>query len=190
MSVYLSNKIMCFGVVVCGLVGGSAEAQTTPVNATLAAQYYRVAVGSDSDFPGGTPVVALGSKLGPNGLPIGTGVNDVNPGTGEITWWSTALNSHVQGTGAGTINLPYSSNMFAPNSTGTNNSSFFETASFTGLITLATAGTVQFSLGSDDDSFIYVDGTLFGQNPGIHSVTSVTFSTPTLSAGAHTLNVF
>ena len=173
------------------LLAASVSAQTA-VNATLTAQYYRVAVGSDSDFPGAsnTPLVAMGSKLGANGLPVGTGVNDINAGTGEITWWSSSLNSHVQATGAGTINLPYSSNMFAPNSTGTNNNSFFETASFAGLFTLANAGTVQFNLGSDDDSFIYVDGTLFGQNPGVHGVTSVTFSTPTLNAGAHTLNVF
>jgi len=92
----------------------------------------------------------------------------------------------------GTISLPYGSNMYAPNSTGGGDGgqNGFETAVFTGLFNLANPGTVDFQLGSDDDSFIYVDGTLFGQNPGVHGVTNVTFTSPTLSAGAHTLKVF
>lgn len=180
-----------------GLVGvfvsaGIANADT--VSATLAAQYFQVASGSDPDFnTNSTPNVLDGSSLGPNGLPVASspyGVNDVNPTTHEITWWSPSLNSNVAATGTGTISLPFGSDMYAPNSTGTNDFSYFETAIFTGVFNLATAGTVTFQLGSDDDSFIYVDGTLFGQNPGVHAVTSVNFTSPTLGAGNHTLEVF
>ncbi len=78
----------------------------------------------------------------------------------------------------------------APNSTDTNDGSFYETAILTGVFSLASASTVGFNLGSDDDAFIYIDGILFGQNPGIHGVTTIDFTTPALAAGNHTLKVF
>jgi hypothetical protein len=161
-----------------------------PVSATLSATYFEVADGTDADFPGGFPVVADGSSLGPNGLPIVTsGISDVDSNS-EITWWSPALNSHVAQTGTGTITLPYASNMFAPNSTGSNDSSFFETAVFKGNFDLSAPSTVEFELGSDDDSFIYVDGTLIGQNPGIHGITNVNFTSGLLPAGPNSIEVF
>ncbi|HWY61714.1 MAG TPA: PEPxxWA-CTERM sorting domain-containing protein [Rhizomicrobium sp.] len=163
------------------------------VTATLGATYFEVADGSDPDFNlFSTPNVALGSVLGPNGLPVASapfGVNDIGVGN-QITWWSPTLNTHVVQTGMGTITLPFASNMYAPNSTGFNDSSFFETAVFNGTFSLASASTVEFQLGSDDDSFIYVDGTLFGQNPGVHGVTNVDFTSPTLGAGNHSIEVF
>lgn len=173
---------------------GVGAAQADTVTATLSAQYYQVADGSDPDFNlFSTPNVLNGSSLGPNGLPVATapfGVNDVNPTTHEITWWSPALNPHVSATGTGTISLPFASNMYPPNSTGGNDSSFFETAVFKGVFNLSAPGTVEFQLGSDDDSFIYVDGVLFGQNPGVHGVTNVDFTSSMLNAGNHNITVF
>jgi hypothetical protein len=175
---------------------GAAHAGPSPVTATLGATYYEVADGSDPDFNiYSTPNVAAGSALGPNGLPVATspfGVNDVNSTTHEIEWWSPAMDSNVVKTSTPglTISLPYSSNMFAPNSTGTNDQSFFETAVFKGNFSLAGPGTVSFTLGSDDDSFIYIDGVLIGQNPGVHAVTTVEFTSPSLAVGSHSIEVF
>jgi PEP-CTERM motif len=172
-------------------IGMSTAARADAINATLSATYFEVAAGTDPDFgTGGSPVVAIGSALGADGFPVATGgVNDIDATTGELTWWSPALNSNVSQTGTGTVSLPYSSNMFAPNSTGTNDSALFETAILKGQFTLSSASTIGFVLGSDDDSFIYIDGVLVGQNPGIHGVTTVDF-TDSLSAGAHTVEVF
>lgn len=173
---------------------GVGVAHAGGVTATLGATYYEVADGTDPDFnTNSTPNVTLGSSLGLDGLPVATapfGVNDVNATTHEIEWWSPALDGNVKQTGTGTITLPYSSNMFAPNSTGMNDSSFFETAVFKGSFTLAGPGTVSFTLGSDDDSFIYVDGVLIGENPGVHSVTTVEFTSGILPAGPNTIEVF
>ncbi len=170
------------------------KSHAATVNATLSASYFEVANNTDPDFStSSTPHVLVGSTLGPNGFPVAAapfGVNDVNPVTNELTWWSPALNSHVVATATGTISLPYSSNMFAPNSTGTNNSNFYETAFFTGNFSLAAATTVAFALGSDDDSFIYIDGTLIGQNPGVHAISTVNFSSGLLAAGDHQVEVF
>jgi len=177
------------GAIALSALAAAAPAYAGPVGATLLAQFFSVNL-SDPDFPGPDANVANGSTLGSNGLPVGTGNNDLNPGTSEVTWWSPALNSHVTSTGSALITLPYASNMFAPNSTGTDDTNAFETAILTGNFSLAGSGTVTFNVGSDDDTFVYVDGVLFGQNPGIHAVTTVSFTTPTLSAGSHQLEVF
>jgi hypothetical protein len=189
----MRNYILPTAVLVLAGTSSWAYAGPTPVTATLSATYFQVPDGSDPDFnTSSTPNVAPGSALGPDGLPVATspfGVNDLGPDN-QITWWSPALNSNVAETGTGTITLPYSSNMFAPNSTGSNDESFFETAFFKGNFTLSAPGTVTFSLGSDDDSFIYVDGVLIGQNPGVHSVTNVSFTSGVLPAGPNTIEVF
>jgi hypothetical protein len=181
--------------VTVGAVGCSQSAQADTISASLSATYYEVLASTGGpDFGGsGSPNVAAGSLLGPNGLPVASnpfGVADVNPVTHEITWWSPSLNSKVIQTGTGIVTLPYGSNMYAPNSTGTNDGTYFETAVFKGAFNLSSAGTVSFKLGSDDDSFIYVDGKLIGQNPGIHGVTNVDFTSGTLLAGAHSIDVF
>jgi hypothetical protein len=172
-----------------------AVAHASPVTATLSATYFEVCDSCNPpDFGGsGTPNVTLGSTLGPNGLPVATspfGVSDINPGTDEITWWSPTLNPAVVQTGTGTISLPFASNTYASNSTGTNDGTNFETAVFNGDFTLSTSESVEFQLGSDDDSFIYVDGVLIGQNPGIHGVTDVDFTSSVLPAGLNTIEVF
>jgi hypothetical protein len=159
---------------------------------SLAATYFQIlGTSGDPDFNiFNTPNVAPGSSLGVNGFPVATGgISDIAP-TGEITWWSPSLNSNVAQTGTDTITLPYSSNMFAPNSTGANDGTYFETAFFKGILNVPSAETVTFSLGSDDDTFVYVNGKLVGQNPGVHGVTDTSFTTPVLNAGANSVEVF
>lgn len=175
------------------MLGGAAVANADPVTSSLTAQYFKILNnGADPDFNiYNTPIVAPGSALGANGMPVATGgISDINGITGEITWWSPVLNANVIATGTGVVNLPYGSNMYAPNSTGSNDAAAFETALFTGSFSLANSGTVTFQLGSDDDSFIYVDGILFGQNPGVHGVSYVNFTSPTLNSGSHNIAIF
>jgi hypothetical protein len=182
--------------IVLSLAGFVSQAYADPVNATLSATYFEVLNNGSGapDFGGsGTPNVAMGSSLGPDGLPVVSspaGISMVNATTHEIEWWSPAMSPAVSQTGTGTISLPYGSNMYAPNSTGSNDAASFETAMFSGQFSLAASSVVSFQLGSDDDSFIYVDGILIGQNPGIHGVTNVDFDSSTLPAGNHTLDVF
>jgi hypothetical protein len=146
------------------------------------------------DFGGsGFPNVANGSALGPDGLPVvnlaSPGISEYNPTTGEITWWSPSMNSAVLFTGSGTVSIPYGSNMYPLNSTGGNDSSAFETAVFKGTFNLAGPGSVNFTITSDDDSFVYLNGILIGQNPGIHGVTGQTFDGNGL-LGSNTLEIF
>jgi hypothetical protein len=165
------------------------------ISSTLGASYYEVLNGTGGpDFGGsGFPNVAIGSALGPDGLPVvnsgSPGISEYNPTTHEITWWSPAMNSAVLFTGSGIVTIPYGSNMYAPNSTGGNDSAAFETAVFSGTFNLAGPGSVNFNVQSDDDSFVYLNGILIGQNPGIHGVTGTTFTGNGL-LGSNTLEIF
>jgi hypothetical protein len=176
------------------LFAGASNASAASVSGTLGITYFEVLNGTGGpDFGGsGTPNVADGSALGPDGLPV---VNSVSPGITEfnsfheITWWSPSMNSAVIATGTGVTAIPYSSNMYQPNSGGTNDAAAYETAILNGSFTLSSAGTVHFTVGSDDDAFIYLNGILIGQNPGIHGVTDVTFTGNGL-AGSNSLEIF
>ena len=110
--------------------------------------------------------------------------------TGEITWWDPSLNSGVAETGTGIDSLPFSGNMYAPNSTGSNDATYYETAILQGTFSLDAPQSVTFQLGSDDNFFIYVDGTLVGQNPGIHGTETQNFTAANLAAGSHTVEIF
>ena len=178
------------------LAGLAGHAHAGTVDATLSATYFEVKAGTGApDFGGsGTPNVAAGSTLGAFGMPVvsstAPGVSLVDASTHELEWWSPDLNAAIIKTGTGTISLPYASNMYPLGSTGTNDATAWETAMFSGNFTLGTSSVVSFTLGSDDDSFIYVDGHLIGQNPGIHAVTTVEFDSPMLATGNHKLEVF
>ncbi len=108
---------------------------------------------------GGLPVVGTGST-----------VWDVN-GSGKILWWTPGTMDQgytVTATGSGIITLPFSSSMFAPNSTGANNSSLFETAILYGNL-IGNGSDAIITVSSDDDALVYVNGQYVGGNPGVHS---------------------
>jgi hypothetical protein len=188
-------KALIAGAMAASALVYSSASSALPVTGSLSITYYEVLSGTGSpDFGGtGTPNVANGSAIGPNNAPvvnsISPGVSEFNPATHELTWWNPTLNSAVHLTGSGIVSLPYGSNMFPVNSSGTNDASGFETAVLTGTFTLASAGTAHFTVGSDDDAFVYVNGILVGQNPGIHALTDVTFAAGG-NAGVNTLEIF
>ena len=183
--------------VATALIGGVAHANT------LAIDYYQVPdaalyTGHGTDFgvccstgDGATlPDIAVGSPL-LGGLPVTSGgpnpVVDVST-SGQILWWTPSLSTGVQSTGSGVVTLTYSSNMFAPNSTGANDAAYFETALLSGIIH-GTGTDVQLSVASDDDALVYLDGQYVGGNPGVHGTGSTTINLGDLF-GAQSLEIF
>ena len=112
------------------------------------------------------------STLGPNGLPVlnspgfgtspyysGPTIQDVNPGTNELTWWSPAFNSHVTATGSATVTLPFNVpyNFFPPNGTGPNDNNGYQAAILSGTLIAPSTQTISFGIGADDSAFAYLD---------------------------------
>jgi fibro-slime domain-containing protein len=174
---------------------------------TLTATYYEVSP-SDPDFNTQDCCGVLSNNevlptLGPDGLPLynatgysddlGSGVatplKDVNS-QGEITWWSTA-NSNVTKTGSGTITLPYSNGaMFPLNATGPNDANGFLAAVFTGQLDVGSTEKVSFTVGADDVAFVYLNGSIVCDLGGVHGDAPGTCTTPTLTSGDYSLEVF
>ena len=139
-------------------------------------------------------MLTLGAALGPDGLPVTTlsaalgGVIDQNA-SGEILWWTASAATGISATGTGTLPLPLGgTNMFAPNSTGTDNSAFFETAILSGSFTDSGAP-ASLTVTSDDDTLVYLDGLYIGGNPGVHGDQTALLDLGTLT-GTHSLTVF
>jgi hypothetical protein len=143
------------------------------------------------------------SLLGPDGMPVlNTGMTgapvptDVNSGTGELTYWDPSLNSHVTQTGTAVVDIPFiNDSFFAPNGTGTCDGSApgcygFQSAILSGTIDVPTTETISFNVLSDDNAFVYLDGTNVCDDGGVHGAASTPCTTSTISAGDHTIEVF
>lgn len=146
---------------------------------------------------------------------LAAGYNAANPGeevwntTGdEIRWWTPGTNNgrnYVTDSitvsapkvemGRDLIANPFADvDFFAGGVTGfgdgTSNANGFLTAYIDAVLTLDVASTVTFRLGSDDDSFLYLNGALIRQLGGIHEPTPVGVQSTMLGAGTHSVRLF
>jgi fibro-slime domain-containing protein len=185
---------------------GLAAAMATPLVAhaqlnSMSAQYFKVQNSSaNHDFQGGIDggiVTGLvNSTLGPDGLPTAHSpaysgpsgpITQVN-GSNELQWW-TPNGTSIFADGTATVTVPFSTaNFFANGETSNNN--WFRTAIFSGTMTATAPTAYNFSLGSDDDSWLFIDGNLVGDNGGVKGGGPTTFSTGTLSTGNHSVELF
>lgn len=187
------------------LLLATAAALTTvvavaPADAAILAQYYSV-LPNGRDFQGSvaSSVVNDGvqQNLGPNGLPVISagnplGAQDVNT-NGELLWWTPGASTQLTVVQTGTEVIATNSfsdpTFFVPNGTGSNNGASFLTAVFSGSFVESTARQVQFTLGSDDDAFLFLNGVSVAQVGGIHGNTVQSFNINT-RAGTNSFQLF
>jgi fibro-slime domain-containing protein len=198
--------------VVLGMAAMAAQPAQAAYTFSGTVTYYSVTsdAGNASDFknnnytgPYGPYNNMVTSTLGTTGKPVlnpsfnSTTIVNVLP-TGELAWWTpgqnnpTGSNNTITVTQTGTAVVDHfdDATFFAPNGGGANNSTAFLTAAFSGILNLSEASTVSFSLGSDDDAFLYVNGELVQQLGGIHAPTPVNVTTQVLNAGNNTVQLF
>jgi len=180
--------------------GAAAAVSAVPADAAILAQYYQVqANGRDFQGAATNSVVDNGvqQNLGPNGRPVISagnplGAQDISA-SGELLWWSpgasTLLTVAQTGTQVIATNSFDDQTFFAPNGTGANNNSSFLTAIFSGSFFETAARTISFTLGSDDDAFLFLNGAAVAQVGGIHANTVNTFNIAT-QAGNNTFQLF
>jgi hypothetical protein len=136
-------------------------------------------------------------QSGAPGFPSGSSSSTPNVNvnsSGEITYWSPSQNSYVTETKSTTTTLPFNvpQNFFPPNGTGSGDggTNGYQAAELFGTITAPTKETLSFSIGSDDMAFAYIDGQIVCSDGGVHGSSSVACTTPTVSAGTHTFDLF
>jgi fibro-slime domain-containing protein len=182
---------------------------------TMSATYYTIAE-TDQDvniLAGGVYDNEVQSSLGTDGLPIlntttygcssdcftATPLPQDLTASGEITWWSPALNnggsmgaSDITETSTGTISLPYENdNFFPPDGSGPNDENGFQAAVFsTTLEVPTTPESISFNVGADDVAFVYLDGSIVCDLGGVHGDSAGTCTSGTLSVGDHSLELF
>jgi hypothetical protein len=194
---------------------------------TLNITYYTIAPNDpDADhLAGGVYTNEVQNSLGPNGLPVlnvpaygcksdcynvdgapgfpfgGATPNvNVDPTTGEITYWDPSLNPYVTKTGTGTLSLPVClnpvgggcDNFFPPNGTGSADGypGGYQAAVLSGTLYAPTTEELSFNIGSDDMAFAYIDGSIVCDDGGVHPSSSVACSTPVIGEGDHSFELF
>ncbi|MGH7009793.1 MAG: PEPxxWA-CTERM sorting domain-containing protein [Caulobacteraceae bacterium] len=186
--------------IAAGLAALAVSGQAFAAN-MLAATYFEAPTTGDADFGNSSNCCSqvftneAPSTLGVDGFPVyntasGDPINDVNGVTGEIEWWSHAMDANITQTGTGTITLPYANNnMYPPNSGGSNDSSGYEAAIFHGTLYVPIAENVTFDLMSDDDAILALGNTVIDQIGGVHPAATNNV-TEMLNAGTYSLNLF
>ena len=183
---------------------------------TMSAAYYTIAEGDQdmNHLASGVFSNEVQSGLGADGLPIlntstygcvtncftNTPLPRDLTASGEITWWSQALNnggtagaSDVSLTSTGTITLPYSNlAFFPPDGSGSNGDrGGFQAAVFSTLLNVPTTPeSIGFSVGADDVAFVYLDGTLVCDLGGVHGDNPGTCTSDVIGVGNHSLELF
>lgn len=134
------------------------------------------------------PNISVGAALGPNGMPVQE-VGGTNPvqslnASREIQWW-TGVPTLTTAT-----SLPFfNASMYAPNGTGSNNSTVFQTAILYGTVLGSGSNTI-LTVQGDDDVLVYLDGKYVDGTPGVHGTSFLSVNLGVLSAVPHDLKVF
>jgi fibro-slime domain-containing protein len=140
--------------------------------------------------------------LGPDRLPIVTKfgrtysgssgkISDVNA-LGELMWYSGA---DMRGSRREKIvtsdRLPFKFDAFYPDGKQADGgANGYRVVHWSGTFTLAKTQSVGLSLGSDDDSWVFIDRTLVVDNGGIKPLADAPFTSAHLRAGTHELDIF
>jgi fibro-slime domain-containing protein len=138
--------------------------------------------------PDGFPIVSRFGRTytGPSGKIV-----DINA-AGEVMWYST---HDTRGSRREKVvpadPLPFTFDNFYPDGKdGDGNANGFRFVHWSGVFTLPRAQSVGMSLGSDDDSWVFIDRTLVDDDGGVKGLTYAPFMSTNLAAGPHELDVF
>ena len=192
----VTNKLISAAALLVALGAGSSAYAGGTVTGT-----FDTLTSSNPDveipYSGNVITGLVKSQLDANGLPVETTpgtFQDVN-GAGELQWWTpdgTNVTAGSSNYSNGTYSIPFdfSSNFFA-NGTSDGGANGYISAHLQAKFTAPHGGTVTFNLGSDDDAWIFLNGTLVVDNGGIHAFDNIAYPVTTgLVGGANTVDVF
>jgi fibro-slime domain-containing protein len=184
-------------------LAGMALAPKAYADGSVSANYWTL-TSANPDTGGAITGVVTGlvqSTLGPDGLPVestpGT-FQDVNA-AGELLWWTPQPGLVLAGTTYNyptTVTLPFNfETNFFPNSPtappGSDGGDVgFTSAILSGTFDTPAGGSVTFTLGSDDDAWVFLNGQLVVDNGGIHGLATAPTVITDLAPGVNTVEVF
>jgi fibro-slime domain-containing protein len=169
------------------------------VDITLTGSYFKIPnthPDTGSGAQAGPTQGLVQSTLGPDGLPVVSSfgatysppITDVNA-SGEILWWSTTSPYGVLFEKQQNDTLPFAFPTFFPDGQSSDDP-FYRSAHWQGTFSLPSEGPITIELGTDDDGFVFIDGTLAVDNGGVQPPSAITTTLPPLEGGSHTIDVF
>jgi fibro-slime domain-containing protein len=185
-------------------LAGVAVAPAAYAAGSVTASYFTLTSSNpdvEGPIPGGGATLGLvKTTLGPNGLPVESALGtfaDVNPSTGELLWWTPDGVNVLAGTSfpyPTIVPLPFNipENFFPNGTAGPNGGAIgFTSAILSATFVAPAGGSVTFSLGSDDDAWVFLNGTLVVDNGGIHAIVTAPTTIDDLAPGStNTVEVF
>ena len=183
---------------------GAAVASPARAEGTLTAQYFLLPASHPDVSQGvdGSIVRGLFAKrLDGAHLPVVTALGRAYTGAsgpihdvdaaGEVQWYGTHSAYGVRRVKNGTDRLPFKFEaMFPPGEKDDGPGYGFLTAHWYGTFVLPKRRSIGFSLGSDDDSWVYVDGRLVVDNGGVKPISTAPYTAANLSPGSHRFDIF
>ena len=188
-------KKIFFAVVITLFLAFNANADS------LTGYYYKIPISHPDVEKGIDAAVVTGlvqTVLGPNGLPMVSSppytgpsgpITNFDSSTNEILWWTAGQSGILyEKTQTDSLPLNFPSNFFPDGQT--NNYTYFRAVHWEGTFNLASPGSVTFTLGADDDAWVFIDGVLKVDNGGVKGLTSVPNVIAGLTAGSHEVDIF
>jgi fibro-slime domain-containing protein len=197
----LLTLVVALGLGACKSTPESAPAPTSPESA-LTGYYFKVPEKHpdvERGMDGRIVVGMLGPTLGPRGLPVATAfgrssqfpsgpITDVNA-NGEVLWWSSSSTKGIRVEKIVNDRLPFRFPAFFPDGQQ-RDAPFLRAVHWRGTFTTRADGVLGLTLGSDDDSWVYVDGKLVIDNGGVKNLNEAPYQITGLAAGSHTIDIF
>jgi fibro-slime domain-containing protein len=192
----MKHKVLAAAVALAGMAGAPAAYAAGSVSAS-----YFTITSLDPDTGGPITGVETGlvqTTLGPDGLPVESASGtfaDVNA-AGELLWWTPHAGFVLPGTSfpyPATVALPFNIPVnFFPNGPGGSNGGDigFTSAILSGTFDTPAGGSVTFTLGSDDDAWVFLNGKLVVDNGGVHADAPAPTTISDLLPGSNTVEVF
>ena len=194
---FASGAFFGIAFVTLGSLPARAEGTLTAQYFVLPATHPDVMKGVDGSIVRGL----LAARLDKDNLPVVSAygrsykgasgpIHDVDA-SGEIQWYGTHSAYGARRVKNGIDKLPFRfETLFPPGKKGDGPGNGFLTAHWSGTFVLAKQRSIGFRLGSDDDSWVYVDGRLVVDNGGVKPMATAPFTVANLSPGSHRFDVF
>lgn len=149
--------------------------------------------GIDSMVPG-----MVENDLGPTGLPVASAlgmtyggpagpITDIDPVTHELQWWT--VHNFVEHDKTSVDAMPLAFPNLYPFG-NQNDANGYAAVHWNGFFDTPASGVVNFSVGSDDDSWVFLNGHLVLDDGNVHGLNSLSTTVTGLAPGTNRVDVF